>query len=84
MTTLIDEDKVKNYSASVCDFVNNNTGDTFNLLLGIVIFVVYGIVLTLTPYGTGFDAGAFDEKPHCGNDFAMVSPARPFVGRAMG
>lgn len=70
---MLDQGKVSQYQTSVGDFVCLNTGDTFNLLLGIFIFVVYGMILALNPYGWS-DGEGFDVKPHCdmgkGNDFS--------------
>lgn len=77
---MMDEDKIASYQASLCDFMSLNQGDTFNVILGIVIFVVYGVVRTLDPHGDGYsyrndcctdvaDSGdaciCFDPKPHC-------------------
>lgn len=50
-----DDETYKKYAKlGIVDFVCLNQGDTFNLILGLIIFFVYGFALTLDIYGNGY------------------------------
>lgn len=51
---MMDESKLDLYKRSLGDFVCLNQGDTFNVLLGIAIFVIFGWGHTINKHGDGY------------------------------
>jgi hypothetical protein len=66
--TTNEEEKWREYDASIINFIMENQADLFNVIISILIFIVYGFVLTIKDHGLG---DGEEQRNHCDEDWRM-------------